>query len=432
MIHFGLMAKTIIVHESQPCVVELTVGQAEVLHQLGLTLKGNAAFYGDAQIDTVVEEDESASDASEQFESRVITCTHIQGNRYRIKVANAVGAVALPGASLHIEPKIHVAHFAHLAKRAVARSRSSNESISVDSLDAFWELVATWCVASVEKIYRAGFLSDYREESDYMAVVRGRVNVRSTAERFLKGQLAVSCTFDEFDIDNPLNRVLRGAMRFISSASWLKDVDLKKRASRMDRAMEGVGSLLHGDLGVKTDRRSRHYGEALDLSVRVLSSVGANVLAGAAKGRTFLIPTPGLIEEGLRAVLAEGLSPVKVKSGKRVISQSPYFSVNPDLVLNDGVVTGDVKYKIASGVWVRSDVSQAALFAAGYKASAAVIATFSKTLDVTDLEMQLGGLLIKRFVWCADEGSDPVQAEADFVARVRDFVTDYVGLVAFA
>jgi hypothetical protein len=83
-------------------------------------------------------------------------------------------------------------------------------------------------------------------------------------------------------------------------------------------------------------------------------------------------------------------------------------------------------------VWVRSDVSQAALFAAGYKASAAVIATFSKTLDVTDLEMQLGGLLIKRFVWCADEGSDPVQAEADFVARVRDFVTDYVGLVAFA
>jgi 5-methylcytosine-specific restriction enzyme subunit McrC len=428
----GLMINTILVHESQPKVVELTVEQADVLRKLGVELKGSVAFYRDVDVDTSSEDTDGDSGVEEQSESAVITCTHVRDNKYRVKVANAVGAVALPGASLHIEPKIHISHFAHLAKKAVARHRSSAERVSVDSLDTFWELVATWCVSSVEKIYRAGLLSDYREETDDLSVVRGRVNVRRTADMFVHGQLAANCTFDEFDIDNSLNRVLRRAMGFISSASWLQDVELKKRAARMDRAMEGVGSLQHGDLGVKTDRRSRHYAEALDLSLRVLGPVGANVFAGAGVGRTFLIPTPGLMEEGMRAVLADGLFPVSVKAGKKVVSQAPFFSVNPDLVLNGGVITGDVKYKVASRMWVRSDVSQAALFATGYQASAALIATFSNTSGVGDLEMQLGDLLVKRFVWCADEELDPVEVEADFIDRVREFVSRYVGLVAVA
>lgn len=432
LIRFGLMDNTILVHESEPKVVELTVEQAVVLRKLGVELKGNVAFSRATDIGTLSEDTDGDSGVKEQSESSVITCTHIRGIKYQVKVANVVGAVALPGASLHIEPKIHISHFAHLAKRAVARHRSSSERVSVDSLDTFWELVAAWCVTAVEEIYRAGLLSDYREETDDLSVVRGRVNVRRTAEIFVHGQLAANCTFDEFDVDNSLNRVLRRAMGFISSASWSQDVELKKRASRMDRAMEGVGTLRHGDLVVKTDRRSRHYAEALDLSLRVLSPVGANVFAGAGAGRTFLIPTPGLMEEGLKAVLTEGLFPVKVKSGKKVLSQSPFFSVNPDLVFSGGVITGDVKYKIASRMWVRSDVSQAALFATGYKASAALIATFSREPHIADLEMYLGNLLLKRFVWRADKEMDPADVEADFVDRVREFVSRYVGLMAVA
>lgn len=426
------MDNTILVHESEPKVVELTVEQADVLRKLGVELKGNVAFSPATDIGTLSEDTDGDSGVKEQSESSVITCTHIRDNKYQVKVANVVGAVALPGVSLHIEPKIHISHFAHLAKRAVSRHRSSSERVSVDSLDTFWELVATWCVTAVEKIYRAGLLADYREETDDLSVVRGRVNVRRTAEKFVYGQMAVNCTFDELDVDNSLNRVLRRAMSYVSSASWSQDVELKKRASRMDRAMEGVGILQYGDVAVKTDRRSRHYAEALDLSLRVLGPVGANVFAGAGVGRTFLIPTPGLMEEGLRAVLIDGLFPVEVKSGKKVLSQSPFFSVNPDLVLNGGVITGDVKYKIASREWVRSDVSQAALFATGYRASAALIATFSREPHLADSEMQLGNLLLKRFVWCADEELDPADVEADFVDRARKFVSRYVGLTAVA
>jgi hypothetical protein len=46
--------------------------------------------------------------------------------------------------------------------------------------------------------------------------------------------------------------------------------------------------------------------------------------------------------------------------------------------------------------------------------------------------MQLGDLLVKRIVWCADEELDPLEVEIDFIDRVRLFVSRYVGLVAVA
>jgi hypothetical protein len=121
-----------------------------------------------------------------------------------------------------------------------------------------------------------------------------------------------------------------------------------------------------------------------------------------------------------------------VKAAKKVVSRSPFFSVNPDLVFNNGVITGDVKYKVASPMWVRSDVAQAALFASSFQASAALITTFSNTSRIADLEMQLGDLLVKRIIWCADADLDPVEVETDFIDRVRQFVSRYVGLVAVA
>ena len=80
----GLMINTILVHESQPRVVELTVEQADVLRKLGVELKGNVAFYRDADIDTSSEDTDGDSGVEEQSESAVITCTHIRDNKYRV------------------------------------------------------------------------------------------------------------------------------------------------------------------------------------------------------------------------------------------------------------------------------------------------------------------------------------------------------------
>lgn len=415
------MPNTVRLRESATSQVAMTPEQARDLQRLGRELRGSGLFFG-------TEEDQEASDDLTEVQTSVILCRHLRDDLYSVKVANAVGAIGLAGLAIYVEPKIPVSHFAHIAKKAVARARLGVEEVGVASLDAFWELVANWCVTSVEKVVRDGLVSDYRSVTDDLALIRGRVDVRQTTHNFIQGRLQARCAFDEYDIDHALNRVLRAAMRLVASAPWVSDAELRKRASRMDRAMEGVGRLELGDLRMRTDRRTHRYSQAFELSQRVLGPVGANVLAGGRSGRTFLIPTPGLMEDGIRAVLSEALAPRDVRAGKRVVSNSPYFSINPDVLIDHGALTGDVKYKLAGPAWVRNDVAQAALFATGYGARAAFVATFADNESAQDLHMNLGELPLHRIVWHATDNVEPEAAERDFIRRIQETLGQYVSL----
>jgi 5-methylcytosine-specific restriction enzyme subunit McrC len=411
------MAENYTLVESLPKRLLLTPTQADQLRNLGKQLKGK-----DRQFDNGT--DASSDDAADSDEKRVLTCQPVGGeeNTYDVKALNVAGVVGLPGLDLHIQPKIPINHFAHIARYAVSRPRLSNEEVSISSLEAFWELIAAWCISAVEKIVRDGLIVDYRELSDDLSVVRGRVNVRRTAEHFLYGRLQANCTFEEFDHDNALNRVLRTAMRFIAAATWLGEGELKKRAARMNRALEGIGDLQKGDIYVQVDRRSRRYSEAIDLSLRVLGEMGADIDTGNKSGRTFLFYTPALIEQGLRKILSDSFAPLPVYKSSRLLSENPVFRVNPDLVFGNVLLTGDVKYKVAGDTWVRDDVAQATLFASAFGVQRAVIATFSKEHLGSDLELEFDSLLLKRIVWDASPNVDPLVSQADFLFRMKKFI----------
>jgi 5-methylcytosine-specific restriction endonuclease McrBC regulatory subunit McrC len=427
----GQVSEQFEIVESREKTLALTDEQVDALRLLGRQLRGQAEFYrspNDEDGETV----EDSNDPDEQLDRSVIRCTSDGHGKYKVRVANAIGAVALPGATLHVLPKIPVEHFAHIARQSYSSFRSSSEAVSVDSLDVFWEIVAQWCVESVEHLVRYGLLSDYKEYTDDLAMVRGRVNIRGTTNNFLRGRLKAECTFDELDIDHPLNRILRAAVRTIASRPSITNSELKKRASRLDHVMDGIGPLQQSDLSVQLDRRTHRYADAVDLCCRVLGVVGTNVAAGAQFGRTFLIPTPGLIEDGVRTILRRALSPVSVSKQGKVMDGDVYFSVNPDLVFSNGLVTGDVKYKVASAAWNRGDVQQASMFAAGFSTKAAVITTFSCAEAIGDLVMQLGELELRRIVWDARDDVSPGDAEESFVARVGAFLAGKIPLVAVA
>lgn len=411
------MAEKCSLVESLPRRLVLTLDQADQLRDLGKQLRGK-----DRQFDNGT--DASSDDAAESDEKRILTCQPVGGeeNTYDVRALNVAGVVGLPGLDLHILPKIPMNHFVHIARYAVSRPRLSNEEVSIDSLEAFWELIAEWCISAVEKIVRDGLIADYHELSDDLSVVRGRVNVRKTAEHFVNGRLQANCTFEEFDHDNALNRVLRTAMRYIAAATWLCEGELKKRAARMNRALEGIGDLQKGDIYVQVDRRSRRYSEAIDLSLRVLGEMGADVDMGNKLGRTFLFYTPALIEQGLRKILSDSLAPLPVYKSSRLLSENPVFRVNPDLVFGNVLLTGDVKYKVAGDTWVRDDVAQATLFASAFGVQRAVIATFSIEHLGSDLELEFYSLMLKRIVWEASPHVDPLISQADFLFRMKKFI----------
>lgn len=415
------MSEVIEIEESARRIVDLTEEQSAALKSIGKELASKKVFYM-----SLDDNNEDSANGDSSFESpSVIRCQPVGSGRYEIRFLNVIGAISLQNLTFHVFPKIPLNHFTHLAKYAFEESRIRYSPISIDSLEAFWEVLASWCVSAIEEIHRKGLISDYQSISDDLPIIRGRVDPYRTSSRYMRGIVNASCTFDELSIDNPYNRTLKAALAAISTTKSIQNHELKSRAFRLEQHLSMVGQATHQDLKVKVDRRSQYYANALELSNRFLSGNGVDIRTGIEHGMTFLIPTPGIVESAVRNILSKQLFPMTVRKQKLVIETNPYYSINPDLVFSNGAITGDVKYKIVDKDWVRNDVAQATMFATGFEANAALIVSFSKSPDVNDLEMRMGRTPVHRIAWNASSLITPEVAEEEFISRVRAFLLRY-------
>jgi 5-methylcytosine-specific restriction endonuclease McrBC regulatory subunit McrC len=408
--------------ESLSGFIVLSEEQSAALRLIGKELASKKAFYR-STIDN--EEVDDQFNINQDESPSIIKCEHVGNGRYKLKFLNVIGTISVPNMTFHVLPKIPLKHFTHLAKCAFEEPRMRDSPVSIDSLDAFWEVLANWCVAAIEKVYWRGLISDYQNTSEDLPFIKGRVDPVRTSTQYMKGSLKASCTFDELSIDNPFNRTLKAALVAISRSNSLQDYGLKSRAYRLEKRFSLVGEASRQDIKVKVDRRTQYYENALELSNMFLSGNGVDINAGLNHGKSFLIPTPGIVESAIRKILSAHLAPITVRKQKLVIESDPFYSINPDLVFNNGAVTGDVKYKTAGKDWVRNDVAQATMFATGFEAKAALIISFSKSQHTLDIEMMMGHLPVHRINWNASDLIDPIVAEEELLARVRAFLLRY-------
>ena len=89
-------------------------------------------------------------------------------------------------------------------------------------------------------------IRDYELEEDQLAMVRGRLHVGPTARRMLQGALRLSCEFDDYSADAPINRYLKAACGAVVRAPVLSS-KLRRRAMRVRAYMTDVGELQLGD-----------------------------------------------------------------------------------------------------------------------------------------------------------------------------------------
>ncbi len=414
-IHFGQVSEIVELRESElSAPIRLTDFQIGQLTQLGKDLAGKKSFYRDDEME--------GADSELPKNTQVIRCHHDRDDLYRINVHNAIGVVSVAGLTLHILPKISLSHFAHLASRAYETPRSNENPVAVGSLEAFRDVLAHWCLSSIESLMKSGLVAEYQDQIENLTFVRGRVDPTLTAGNYFKGRLTASCTFDELDIDNALNRILKEALITIGRNLSSFNSDLSNRARNLERRMGKVSPISRPDFKVNLDRHSQHYSVALDLSLRIISGLGVDLDTGRITGKSFLIPTPGLIEAAILAILKRHLSPMDIRKSRKILDKNNYFSINPDIIFAHGRATGDIKYKISGSNWVRNDVAQATMFASGYEARSAVILAFSNNRETEDLEMELGQLRLHRITWPSSNDVLPIVAEEEFVARIRAFL----------
>ncbi len=400
--------------ESVSTPLDISRVEAAGLRGLGRRLAGSKEFWGTAA--------QEVSDTALNLEDErsVIKCIPREDGRYTVTVSEAIGIVAMQDLVLVVNPKIPWDHFRYLLVRSSSFPRFADDPLTAAADESLWELVTQWFVTALERVLRAGLLSDYEERSELLSVARGQIRPTETALEYYQGNVALACDYEEFDVDSPLNRVLRAAALCIARAPVLTN-ELRWKARRALRRLDHIGDLREGDLLVEVDRRSAFYADALLLARHVLSATGRRTEQGSERAWSFLVRTPDLVEEAIRNILADGLSDLLKVWKHRMYLGASGLHLSPDLIFGQ-IAVGDVKYRLSRPEWVRSDIYQLTTFATAFERRHAGLFSFVIEGAEDLLPIKLGSVSLRSFHWDASPLADPHTSAGSIVRGASDWL----------
>jgi len=385
----------------------------------------------DQQVDALRAESEHfriqvESDEVEEakYDQAALELEYVSTGKYRIRAGNFVGVVVAGDITVMIQPKIGFRHFAEIAAHSFDVPSSGRKPVELRDEDAFQVLVARWLLETARHIVPNLLVSDYLEIRDKLPTKRGRVHYLPTYRSWLRGQFVVDSTFEEFDLDHPLNRIIRRGLQIAAAIPNLA-VDDRKLALRLLGAMVGIGEMRHADLSVGTDRRSQHYETPLQLARCLIFGRGRAVEEGGRQSQTFLVATPSLIESGLRNMLSDGIRECERKPRYQMVY--PLGDARPDLIFRSSkhVSVGDVKYKLFEG-WgdMRADLYQSVFFAAAYRTNESVILGFTTRKNVELSRVEVGEHRVTAILWDASDSADPLTSSYEIIAKFRKWLSE--------
>ena len=128
-----------------------------------------------------------------------------------------------------------------------------------------------------------------------------------------------------------------------------------------------------------------------------------------------------MIEEGLRKLLSERCQGWTIRKGQLALG-STSMTLNPDIIVDNGIAVADVKYKLAGSEWKRSDLYQVVTFAAGYRSPFAAIVDF-RPPEVSPLPLvPVGDTSVIQLSWIADRSLEPDAVASTLAATFSDWL----------
>jgi len=409
------MPTEVVLEENREKSVRLSDQQVQALEEIGRRMAGRLSWWGSKSRTNT----DGSGNPVEQ--ASVVSVAYRPNGTHLLKFRNVVGVVRLDDLQLQVVPKIPLSHFCHLMRRSEVAPRVDDSPARVGSSQDLRELVCGWLLAEAERVVRLGLHRDYSEYEEELSEVRGSVQPVPTVLANLSGRVAVHCSYSELDEDAAINRLMKASCAALASDSTI-DANQRRRARRLVLAMGPVGVLRESDWRFEATRLQVRYSRVLPLAKLVLASRGASMEAGSLVGTCFLIPTPGIVESGLRSILANALSPIDVrKRGLRLAEGG--IMLNPDLVVDGGRIVGDVKYKYFGGDWDRASFNQIVAFASGFEAERGFIVGFRHREDgLVPLPAAIGKIRVRKFAWVAAHGTDPLLSESALAEKIRTWI----------
>ena len=400
--------------ESKSKTIKLNDLQLKQLRHLGVQLSGKSAYWGKPN------GDDSETSVIE------INPTNNQ-DTYAISVRNAIGTISLDNLVLDIEPKIPLNHFVYIANASKFLGRFAKGTLHYSGSNTFAEVFANHFVELVRKMTSESEYLDYKPLTSKLASPRGRILAVSTALGIRSGDVSIVCQHEEFSSDNILNRIIVKALRMITGDKNYSQT-LRKNASALLNRFD-VGIMEPRDL----DRFFRDippkYSDIASLARAIIKNSYPIGHGLQQSGYSFLLPTPSIIESGLRNLIRSGFGNewiVSPTAARKMLAPSK-VSVNPDLLLKregssqteSRLVTGDVKYQIGDDNWKRSNLYQASTFATAFRASMGFVIAFTESPGNSSEKLIVGDIQLKLFSWKYGSHSDPDKSLETLILEMK-------------
>ena len=392
--------------ESSPSVLEISDEEAKKLSALGFELASKSTWWGAKSSDV---------------DRSVIGLEMQNVGRYKVTFRDVIGVVQFGDLQLKIKPKIPALHFKYIVQQSSIAPRIKDSPISIHDGTDYLELLAQWFVTCSETLLRRGLRKGYTEFEETLPYVRGQLHTLETLINTQRGIPEAVCTFDEFTENTSLNRVIKAAALKVAATFSISNLS-KNRAHKILLRLEEVGNLRSGDTQITLDRLASEYSEVLPLSLLILRSLGFDSKLNGKSGKSFLIRTPEIIEDGLRNILSEGIKGINIEKRKLVLGETG-LSINPDLIFGNTLAVGDVKYRYFDKDWSKNAFYQIVSFATGFRTNKAAVFGFTQNrLATLPRPVSIGGINTRVFAWNAASDIDPMNSSTRLITEVKDWL----------
>ncbi|MGM0882452.1 MAG: McrC family protein [Bacillota bacterium] len=270
-------------------------------------------------------------------------------SRHNVTFINYVGFIQLSTCSIEILPKVSggdPAHSRRVLLRILQRTgyldihESQISQLTIEKLDLY-EIIAYLFVAKLSNEIRKGVFHSYQEDRDDLQLIRGKIDITRQILRESAKLSGVSCVYDEFHRDNPLNQIMKAALQI--TLARCAYTETRKRATHCLMLLDDVGdvpvdrNMLDSILFNRTNRR---FQDSFNLAKLLLTHSAPVSSQGRRRNSSLLFKMNDLFEAYI-ALLAQNVSDrvtVKDRRYKLLIKEDTgrgAFQLEPDLLIEN-------------------------------------------------------------------------------------------------
>jgi len=288
-------------------------------------------------------------------------------NEPRLTVQNYVGIIRTHrGTQIEILPKISKREKGHsktardlLIKMLLELEDSPFREGTAADLEAYemplFELLMRHFINHVVNIVRKGIARTYVPRQDNLVFLRGKLLLSEHIRQNSANSARVYCEYDEYEANRPINRLIKGALKIVSSQTV--DPTTQQRCRELLFWFDGIPGTedyLLDFQRMQKDRLIQHYMPAMPVCRMILENLNPLTQEGDRQAISMLFPMEKVFEDFVAAKLPFQLKDWNVSSqvhGKSLVEKhknKTMFSLIPDLSFSrpGNQLIADTKWKL--------------------------------------------------------------------------------------